>query len=146
MTVATFLDVFWDYFSGKTLPAPTLIGSALGLAIAILLTIIVSMFILNTYGGGAYIIKIVGLTASSDNQQIELELVSGKDMEGLALLEVYINGIKAEPVNLPETYSPGIRITYNIPPNIGDTIYSVLVVGTFKDGVVANLYNSTTAG
>ncbi len=67
-------------------------------------------------------------------------------MEGLALLEVYINGIKAEPVSLPETYSPGIRIIYKIPPNIGDTITSVLVVGTFKDGVVANLYNSKTAG
>ena len=144
--MATFLDVFWDYFSGKTLPAPTLIGFALGLAIAVLLTIIVSMFILNTYGSGAYIIKIVGLTASSDDQQIELELVSGKDMAGLVLLEVYINGMKAEPVSLPETYTPGIRITYKIPPNIGDTIYSVLVVGTFNDGVVADLYNSTTAG
>ncbi|WP_319378315.1 hypothetical protein [uncultured Methanocorpusculum sp.] len=144
--MATFLDAFWDYFSGKTLPAPTLIGFVLGLAIAILLTAIVSMFILNTYSGGAYIIKIVGMTASSDGQQIELELVSGRDIEGLALLEVYINGIKAEPVSLPETYTPGVRITYKIPPNIGGAITSVLVVGTFKDGVVADLYNSTTAG
>jgi hypothetical protein len=146
VTVATFLDIFWDYFSGKTLPASTLIGFALGLAIAILLTAIVSMFILNTYGGGTYIIKIVGLTASTEDQLIELELVSGKDIESLVLLEVYINGIKAEPVSLPETYTPGVRISYKIPPNIGGTITSVLVVGTFKDGVVADLYNSTTAG
>jgi len=146
VTVATFLDIFWDYFSGKTLPASTLIGFALGLAIAVLLTAIVSMFILNTYGGGTYIIKIVGLTASTEDQLIELELVSGKDIESLVLLEVYINGIKAEPVSLPETYTPGVRISYKIPPNIGGTITSVLVVGTFKDGVVADLYNSTTAG
>ena len=142
--MATFLDVFWDYFSGKTLPAPALIGFTLGLAIAILLTVIVSIFFLNMYGGGAYIIKIVGLTASADDQQIELELVSGKDMEGLVALEVYINGIRAEPVSLPETYTPGVRITYKIPPDIGSNISSILVKGIFRDGVIADLYSTTT--
>jgi len=145
--VASFIDIFWEYFSGKTLPAPTLIGFVLGLAIAVTLTLIVIVFILSMYGNGTIIFKLVGMTINpAADDQLELQLVGGKDLTDLVLLEMYLNGIQAEPVALPTTYTEGTVIFYKIPPNIGGTITSVLVVGTFKDGVVADLYNSTTAG
>jgi hypothetical protein len=142
--VATFLDIFWEYFSGKTLPAPALIGFTLGLAIAVTITLIVALFFLDMYGTPSFIIKIVGLTTTAaDNQHIELELVSGKDLDDIVSLQVYVNGVPAEPVNPPGVYTPGVRLTYKIPPDIGDGKYAVSVVGVFKDGIIAELYNTT---
>lgn len=144
--MASFLDVFWEYISGKTLPTPALIGFTLVLAIAVVLTLLVSSFFIDMYGSPSYIIKIVGLTTTaSDDQHIELELVSGRDLDGLASLQVYVNGIPAEPVAPPGIYTPGVRLIYKIPPNITNSQYTVSVVGVFKDGVIAELYN-TSAG
>ncbi|MEA5036796.1 hypothetical protein SDC9_35369 [bioreactor metagenome] len=142
--MATFLDIFWEYFSGKTLPAPALIGFTLGLAIAVTLTLLVSIFFIDMYGTPSFIIKIVGLTTTSaDDQHIELELISGRDLDGLVSLQVYINGVPAEPVDPPGIYTPGVRLTYKIPPNIDNSKYAVSVVGVFKDGIIAELYNTT---
>jgi len=142
--VATFLDIFWDYISGKTLPAPTLIGFTLVLAIAVTLTLIVIVFIMSTYGNGTFIFKLVGMTINpAGDDQLELELVGGKDLPDLVLLEMYLNDIQAEPVKLPTTYTPGTIIFYKIPPNIGSRGYTISVIGTFNDGVVAELYTTS---
>lgn len=141
--MASFIDIFWDYFSGKTLPAPTLIGITLIMAIAVVLTIIVMVFLISTYGNGAYIFKLVGMTINpAEDDQLELQLVGGKDLTDLVLLEMYLNGIQAEPVALPTTYTEGTTIFYKIPPDIGSGGYTISVIGTFNDGIVAELYTT----
>ena len=141
--MASFIDIFWEYFSGKTLPASTLIGLTLIIAIAVILTLIVSIFLISTYGNGAFIFKLVGMTINPvGNDQLELQLVSGEDVPDLILLEMYLNDIQAEPVALPTTYTEGTSIIYKIPPNIGPEGYTILVIGTFNDGIVAELYTT----
>jgi len=141
--VASFIDIFWEYFSGKTLPAPTLIGITLIMAIAIVLTIIVIVFLISTYGNGVFIFKLVGMTINpAEDDQLEVQLVDGKDLTDLVLLEMYLNGIQAEPVALPTTYTEGTTIFYKIPPDIGSTGYTISVIGTFNDGIVAELYTT----
>ncbi len=141
--MASFIDSFWEQFSEKTLPEPTLIGFALGLAITVTLTLIIIVFIISMYGNGTIIFKLVGMTINpAGDDQLELHLVSGKDLTDLVLLEMYLNGIQAEPVALPKTYTEGTVIFYKIPPNIGSGGYTVSVVGTFNDGVVAELYTT----
>lgn len=141
--MASFIDIFWEYFSGKTLPAPTLIGITLIMAISVVLTIIVIVFLISTYGNGAFIFKLVGMTINpAGDDQLEVQLVSGKDLPDLVLLEMYLNGIQAEPVKLPTTYTEGTTIFYKIPPNIGSGGYTISVIGTFNDGIVAELYTT----
>ncbi len=141
--MASFIDIFWEYFSGKTLPAPTLIGLTLILAISVILTLIVIVFLISTYGNGAFIFKLVGMTINpAGDDQLELQLVSGEDIPDLILLEMYLNGIQAEPVTLPTTYTEGTVIFYKIPPNIGSGGYTISVVGTFNDGIVTELYTT----
>lgn len=142
--MASPLDIIDEYISGKTLPTSALIGFALGLAIAVVLTVIVSIFVISMYGSPSCIIKVIGLTTTAaDDQHIELELVSGKDINGLVSLQVYVSGMPAEPVNPPNIYKPGIRLTYKIPPNIDYGNYAVSVVGVFRDGIITELYNTT---
>ena len=143
--MATFLDFFWEYFSNKTLPASTLIGLALILAITITLTLIVCIFVISAYGSGAFIFKSVGLTISPvEGDMLELELISGKDVTDLVLLQVYLNGIEAEPVALPKYYAPGTVIFFTIPPGLGPGGYNLSVIGTFKDRIVVELCTSGT--
>ena len=142
--MATFLDLFWEYFSGKTLPTPTLIGLTLVIAISVVLTLIVIVFVMSSYGNGAFIFKLVGMTINpAGDDRLELELVSGEDLTDLVLLEMYINDIQAEPVSLPTTYNPGTIIFYKIPPSIGPEGYTISVIGTFNDGIVAELYTTS---
>ncbi len=113
------------------------------MAIAVTLTLIVIVFILSMYGNGTIIFKLVGMTINpAADDQLELQLVGGKDLTDLVLLEMYLNGIQAEPVALPTTYTEGTVIFYKIPPNIGSAGYTISVVGTFNDGVVAELYKT----
>ncbi|WP_304909979.1 hypothetical protein [Methanocorpusculum sp.] len=101
------------------------------------------VFLISTYGNGAYIFKLVGMTINpAEDDQLELQLVGGKDLTDLVLLEMYLNGIQAEPVALPTTYTEGTTIFYKIPPDIGSGGYTISVIGTFNDGIVAELYTT----
>ncbi len=134
-----------NYNSGKYLPSSTVIGLMLGLAIVFTLTLVVSLFLVNYIGGEAFVVKVVGMTVTPcGNDMVEVTLISGADIDDLKLLEVYLNGVWAEPVSLPQTYKPGTSIYYKIPPNIGSGGYSVSVVGLFSDGNSVELYTTTT--
>ena len=143
--MATFLDFFWEYFSNKTLPASTLIGLALIVAITITLALIVGIFAVSTYGNAGIIFKAVGFTiAPVGGDVLELEIMNGKDVTDLVLLQAYLNGIEAEPVALPKYYAPGTVIFFTIPPGLGPGGYNLSVIGTFKDRIVVELCTSGT--
>jgi hypothetical protein len=134
--------VFWDFFD-RSLPSSTVIGIILGLAIIFTLTLVASMYILDFAGSGTFLVKVVGLTvtAAPDNQ-IQVTLIGGKDIDYLTLLEVYLNGILAEPVGLPDVYEAGTTILYRIPPGVGSGGYSIVVTGHFTDGNSLDVYTT----
>jgi hypothetical protein len=103
------------------------------------------MYIFNFAGSGMFLVKVVGLTvtAAPDNQ-VEVTLISGKDIEHLTLLEVYLNGILAEPAGLPEVYEEGTTILYRIPLEAGGGGYSIVVKGHFTDGNALDVYTTLT--
>jgi hypothetical protein len=133
----------WKLDSSKQLPGSTIVGLMLGLAIVFTLTLVVSLFLVNYMGGEAFVVKVVGMTVTPyGNDMVDVTLISGEDIDDLKLLEVYLNGVWAQPVSLPQTYKPGISIYYKIPPDIGSGGYSVSVVGLFSDGNSVELYTT----
>ena len=137
---------FWD-FPDRSLPSSTVIGLLLGLAIAFTLTLVVCLYVLNFSECATCIVKMVGLTVTDvSDSQLQLTLISGKDVDDLTLLEVYLNGIQATPVRLPYIYHIGTTICYTIPPEIEGSGYSISVVGSFSDGYSTELFTTGTPG
>lgn len=135
---------FWD-FPDRSLPSSTVIGLLLGLAIAFTLTLVVSLYILNFAECATCIVKVVGMTVTEvSDSQLQLTLISGRDVDDLTLLEVYLNGIQATPVRLPYIYHIGTTICYTIPPEIQGGGYSISVVGSFSDGYSLELFTTVT--